>query len=170
VEVPADGEHALAHGEVEDVEGGHSPTVVRRFPADVLDCEVDGERRGPIRRQLELAGREDEVLGAVDGLKPVVRQREARNRHLHLTLADRQLRVGVERDVLVAGRQRQARRAPASSVEVRPPELVVGGEVVVSAVRHRIVLWWPAHPDDERGAGKSTPLRSSGNQASRTAS
>jgi hypothetical protein len=50
-----EGEHALGHLEVEDEEGGHSPTEVRRVPADVLDREVDGERRGPIRRQLELA-------------------------------------------------------------------------------------------------------------------
>ena len=33
------------------MEGGHSPPVVRRVPADVLDREVDGERRRPIRRQ-----------------------------------------------------------------------------------------------------------------------
>ena len=51
----ADGEHALGHGEVEDVKGRHSPAVVPRFPADVLDREVDGERRRPIRRQLEPA-------------------------------------------------------------------------------------------------------------------
>jgi hypothetical protein len=54
------------------VEGGHSAAEVRRFPADVLDSEVDGEGGWPIRRQLEPAGREDEVLGAVGGLKAVV--------------------------------------------------------------------------------------------------
>src|SRR6266487_2854723 len=73
-----DGEHAHAHL-VEHLEGGHAPTKVPRFPADV----VDG-----------------------------------------------QLRVGVQRDVLAACRERQARRAPARSVEVRPPELVVGDEAV----------------------------------------
>jgi hypothetical protein len=49
-----------------------------------------------------------------------MRQREVRNRHSHLALADGQLRVGVQRDVLAARRERQARRAPVSSVEVRP--------------------------------------------------
>jgi hypothetical protein len=70
------------------------PTVVPRFPAEVGDREVDGEGRGPIRRQLELARREDEVLGAVGGLEPVVGQREARDPHLHLALGDGQLGVG----------------------------------------------------------------------------
>src|SRR6266508_3488447 len=51
----AGGEHALAQCEVEDMERGDRPPVVARVPADVLDCEVDGERRQPIRRQLELA-------------------------------------------------------------------------------------------------------------------
>src|SRR6266487_5994980 len=124
-----DGEHAHAHL-VEHLEGGHAPTTAPRFPADVVDRQVDGERRGPIRRQLELTRREDEVLGAVGGLEGVVRQREARDRHAHLALADGQLRVGVQRDVLAACRERQARRAPARSVEVRPPELVVGDEAV----------------------------------------
>ena len=132
-----DGEHAPAHLEVERVEGGHSPTEVPRFPADVLDREVDGERRGPIRRQLELARREDEVLGAVGGLERVVRQREARDRHSHLAFADGQLRVGVQRDVLAARRERQARRAPACSVEVRPPELVVCDEAVAGVCGRR---------------------------------
>jgi hypothetical protein len=68
----ADGEHAAGHGEIEDVEGRHSPTEVLRFPADVPDREVDGERRGPIRRHLELASREAEVLGTVGSLKTVV--------------------------------------------------------------------------------------------------
>src|SRR5919197_631267 len=49
----ADGEYALAHVEVEGVEGGNSAAVVARFPADVLDRQVDGEARGPIRRELE---------------------------------------------------------------------------------------------------------------------
>src|SRR5919197_3787772 len=42
-----DGEHALAYLEVEHLEGGQSPPVVPRLPADVLDREVDGEGRGP---------------------------------------------------------------------------------------------------------------------------
>jgi hypothetical protein len=41
----ADVEHALAHVEVEDMEGGHPAAVVRRVPVDALDREVDGERR-----------------------------------------------------------------------------------------------------------------------------
>jgi hypothetical protein len=123
-----DGEHALAHVGVEDVEGGHSPTEVRGFPVDVLDRHVDGERRRPIRRQLEPARREDEVLGAVG-------QREARNGHSHLAVADGQLRVGVQRDVLAAGRERQARRGPARSVEARPLELVVSDEAVAGGGR-----------------------------------
>ena len=133
----ADGEHALAHVEVEDMEGGHPRSVVPRLPADVLDREVDGERRRPIRRQLEPARREGEILGAVGGLKPVVRQREARDRHSHLALTDGQLRVGVQRDVLAARRERQARRAPERSVEVRPPELVVRDEAVAGGGRGR---------------------------------
>jgi hypothetical protein len=52
----AGGEHTLGHGEVEDVEGRHPQPVVPWVPADVLDREIDGERRRPIRRQLELAG------------------------------------------------------------------------------------------------------------------
>jgi hypothetical protein len=88
------------------VEGRHAPPVVVRFPADVLGREVDRERRRPIRRQLEPTSREDEVLRAVDELKRVVREREARNRDPHLPLADDQLRVRVQRDVLAAGRQR----------------------------------------------------------------
>jgi hypothetical protein len=72
-------EHALAHVEVGDLKGGDPPTEVPRFPANVLDREVGGERRGPIRRQLERARRQGQVLDAVDGLKRVVRQREARS-------------------------------------------------------------------------------------------
>jgi hypothetical protein len=68
----ADGEHALAHLEVEDVEGRHSPAEVPRVPADVLDREVDGERGGPVARQRELLRREGQVLGAVGSLEPVV--------------------------------------------------------------------------------------------------
>jgi hypothetical protein len=102
------------------VEGGDSATEVPRFPADVLYREVDSERRGPIRRQLELARRKDEVLGAVGGLERVVRQREVRDRRAHLALADGQLGVGVQWDVVAARRERQARRAPARSVEVGP--------------------------------------------------
>jgi hypothetical protein len=33
--------------------GSGFPAAVHRIPADVLDREVDGERHGPIRRQLE---------------------------------------------------------------------------------------------------------------------
>jgi hypothetical protein len=115
------------------VKGGHSPTEVPRLPVDVLDRHVDGERRRPVRRQLPPVSREDEVLGAVGGLEVVVRQREARNRDSHLPAADGQFRVGVQRKVL-ARRERQARRVPESSVQIRPRELVIGGEVVV--VRH----------------------------------
>jgi hypothetical protein len=99
----AGGEHALAHFELEDVEGGHSPTEVPRFPADVLDREVDGECRGPIRRQLELARREGEVLGAVGGLKRVVRRR--------------------------AGLQRAASRSLSSSYVAKPSGAAAGASV-----------------------------------------
>jgi hypothetical protein len=133
-----DGEHALAHVEVEHLEGGHRPAVVPRVPADVLDREVDGEGRGPIRRQLELARGEDEVLGAVGGLEPVVGQREARDRDAHLAPADGQLGVGVQWEVLATGWERQARRAPARRVEVRPPELVVGDEAVAGGCGLRL--------------------------------
>jgi hypothetical protein len=68
----ADREHALAHRQVEHLECGHCPTVVSRFPADVPDPQVDGERHGPIPRHLELTRREDEVLRAVGGLELVV--------------------------------------------------------------------------------------------------
>ena len=130
----ADGEHALGHVEIEGVERGHAPTEVPRVAADVLDREIDCKRRGPISRQLEPARREDEVLGTVGGLKRVVRRREARNRHSHAAL-DGQLRVGVQRDVLAAGRVRQARRAPARIVEAGPPELVVGDEAIAGGGR-----------------------------------
>jgi hypothetical protein len=62
-----------------------------------------------------------------------VGQREARDRHADLAVADGQLGVGVQREVRAAGRQRQARRAPARSVEVGPPGLVVGDEAVRAA-------------------------------------
>jgi hypothetical protein len=43
--------------------------------------------------------------------------------------------LGVQWDVLAARRERQARRAPAGSVEVRPPELVVRDEAVAGGGR-----------------------------------
>jgi hypothetical protein len=109
------GEHALAHLQFADLKGCDPSTEVPRLPADVLDREVGGEGRGPIWRQLELARRQGEVFNAVDGLKRVVRHREARNHHTHLPLADSQLRVGVQLELLAAGRERQARRGPTRS-------------------------------------------------------
>jgi hypothetical protein len=69
-----------------------------------------------MRRQLELAGGEDELLGAVGRLERVVRQREARVRHSYLAPADGELGVGVQGDVVTSCRQGQARRAPARRV------------------------------------------------------
>ena len=98
-------------------------------------------------------GREDEVFCAVGGLECVVRQGEPGDRHSHLALADCQFRVGVQREVVAARRERQARRAPPPGIEVRAFELVVGGEAGAGDRRRvRLALdhWarsrpWAAH-------------------------
>jgi hypothetical protein len=79
----------------------------RRSPSIYAVKNIGGDPR-------ELARRQGDVLEAVDGLKSVVRQRGARNRHLRLALADAHLRVGVQRDVLSARREWQPHRARAS--------------------------------------------------------
>jgi hypothetical protein len=126
----ADGEHALAHLEVESVKCGHSPTEVPGIPGDVLDREVDGEHRRSLRRHLELACREDEVLGAVGGLEGTCdsEKRGIVTRTSPSPTASSALgSSGMCSPPVGNGR---ARRAPARSVEVRPPELVVYDEAV----------------------------------------
>ena len=102
----------LVHGVAVDAPGGGGFASVERHLARAKPGEVVVEVL---------------VLGAVGGLKRVMRQREARDRHSHVTVADSQLRVGIQRDVL-AGRERQPRRAPERSVQIGPPELVADDE------------------------------------------
>jgi hypothetical protein len=71
----------------------HTPTVVPGFPP--MSRPRGRRRTSPADPAAgELACREGEVLGAVGGLEAVVRQREARDRYLHLALAKASCALG----------------------------------------------------------------------------